>query len=73
MVLPSWTSQSSGETTKQVDGILHYLVGSLREDNGWEAFRKDKGGLPEEAPFSCSLNNEKGPVMKWERKQAGKR
>lgn len=36
----------------------------MTENNVWEAHREVKGGLSEEAPFSCSLKNEKGPVMK---------
>lgn len=44
----------------------------MRENNAWEARREEKGGLSGEAPFSCSLKNEKGPVMKQEREQAQK-
>lgn len=39
----------------------------MRENNGWEACRKDKGGLFEEAPPSCYLKNEQGPVTRWQR------
>lgn len=39
----------------------------MRENNGWEACRKDKGGLFEKAPPSCYLKNEQGPVKLAER------
>lgn len=39
----------------------------MRENNGWEACRKDKGGLFEKAPPSCYLKNEQGPVTSWQR------
>lgn len=42
----------------------------LWENNGWEACRKDEGGLCEEGPFSGYLKNEQGPGMRRERKQA---
>lgn len=46
------------------------MKGCCERNNGWEACREDEVGRSEETPFSCSLKNEKGPVMKWERKPA---